>query len=146
MSIKTIPFLGPGTNSTAGDLGLLILRGGIGAMIAYHGYPKFPIQPSFVEGVANMGFPAPTFFAWAAALTELGGGILIAIGLLTRPAGLAVAFNMAVAAFVALRSSPFFAMGDGPAKEMAVLYLLPALFIGIVGAGRFSVDRLLRGK
>jgi putative oxidoreductase len=44
-----------------------------------------------------MGVPMPQTMAWAAALAELGGGALLALGWLTRPAALALCGNMAVA-------------------------------------------------
>jgi putative oxidoreductase len=75
-------------------------------------------------------------------LAEFVGGILIAIGLATRPAALALTFNMAVAAFVAHRSDPLF-MGGGAAKEPALLYLIPFAALVLTGAGRYSIDRII---
>jgi putative oxidoreductase len=56
------------------------------------------------------------------------------IGLATRPAAAVLAFTMTIAAFVVLRDKPF-AM-----KEMAILYLIPAVVILIMGAGKYSFD------
>ena len=63
------------------DLGLLILRVLAGAGIAYHGYGKLfgGRMDKFAEGVAAMGCPMPEVFAWAAALSEVAGGILLAL-------------------------------------------------------------------
>ena len=47
--------------------------------------------------LGGMGIPMPDTMAWAAALAELGGGALIMLGWLTRPAALALCGNMAVA-------------------------------------------------
>jgi putative oxidoreductase len=106
---------------------------------------RFGPPSQLVEGVDHLGFPFPVLFAWCAALTEFLGALLLAAGLLTRPAALALSFNMFVAAFMAHRSDPFFAM-QGPSKEPALLYLLPFLLFVFTGAGRFSADRLIRGK
>jgi putative oxidoreductase len=137
---------GPGGASPLADFGLLILRLGVGLLIALgHGRFKFPPPERFVEGVGRMGFPAPTAFAWMAAFAEFGGGLLLALGLLTRPAAFLVASTMAVAALVTHGGDPLFmqsaARGD-PSKEPALLYLAPALALLFTGSGRFGVDAL----
>ncbi len=66
------------------DIGLLWLRVLMGAGIAYHGYGIVfgGNMEHFAQSVAHLGFPRPEIFAWAAALSEFLGGILIALGLL----------------------------------------------------------------
>ncbi len=126
---------GSGDTSRATDLGLLVLRLGFGLTLAFaHGLGKIPPSDGFIEGTAGMGFPLPVLFAWAAALSEFLGGLLIAVGLATRPAAVFVGITMAVAAFVRHGADPF---GD---KEMALLYLFAALALALAGAGRFSLD------
>lgn len=128
----------PGDTSRAADVGLLILRVGVGLSLAFaHGLGKLPPSDGFVEATAGLGFPAPVVFAWAAALSEFAGGLLIALGLLTRPAAVFVAITMAVARLGAHGSDPF---GDG---ELSLVYLLVAVAIACIGAGRFSLDRVL---
>jgi len=87
--------------------------------------------------VDNMGFPAPLLFAGAAALAECAGGLLIAAGLLTRPAALAIALNMCVAAFIRHAADPM------QKKELALVFLFFALIYLFVGAGQYSIDRLV---
>jgi putative oxidoreductase len=127
--------------SRAADFGLLLLRlaGGLSLALA-HGLGKFPPSARFVERVGGMGFPAPELFAWLAALAELGGGILLALGLLTRPAAALVAGNMLVVALVAHAGDPF---GD---REKPVLFAAIALTILLKGPGRYSLDALLFGR
>ena len=91
-----------------------------------------------------MGFPAPTFFAWCAALTEFLGGLLVAAGLLTRPAALFLSFNMLVAAFKVHQNDPW--AGQPRSKEMAILYLAPFLLLILSGAGRFAIDWFLQRR
>jgi putative oxidoreductase len=150
-AVKNLLFGGPGTSSTAGDVGLFILRVGVGLLIGLgHGMSKIwsnghlGVYDQFIAGVGKMGFPAPTLFAWFSALAEFLGGILLALGLLTRPAAAFLAFNMCVAAFIAHKDAPIVA-NSGAAKESALLYLLPALAFMMIGAGRVSVDHLIRG-
>ncbi len=144
-AIKNFLFGGAGAATRFGDIGLLFLRAGAGVFIAYgHGLSKvyrdgsFGLSGQLVGGVKSMGFPAPTAFAWMAALTELLGGILLAAGLMTRPVALALTFNMAVAAFVVHATDPF------AVKEMALLYLVAFQIFIFTGAGRFSLDKFFR--
>ena len=76
-----------------------------------------------------------------AAIAEFVGGLLLAAGLLTRPAATLIGVTMLVAVTTAHRSDPFF--GGGKSKEMALLYLTFALIFLFTGPGRFSVDRLI---
>lgn len=123
------------------DLGLLVFRVFIGLAMAFaHGIGKVPPPDMLINGVAGMGFPLPIVFAWAAALSELIGGLLIAAGLFTRPAALSLGFTMVIAAFVAHAADPF------EKKEMALLYLVACVLLFFQGAGRFSLDRIIRKK
>jgi putative oxidoreductase len=126
----------------APDLGLLWLRLMMGLGMAYHGYGKVfgGYMPKVIEGVGGLGFPAPTFFAWAASLSELVGGLLIALGLGTRIAAFFVAFTMAVAAFRAHANDPF------QVKELALAYLVISIAFMLTGPGAYSLDRRLCRK
>jgi putative oxidoreductase len=120
------------------DLGLLLLRLLAGPALAFaHGVNKLPPSDRFVAGVVEMGFPAPAFFAWAAGFAEFGGGLLLALGLLTRPAAFLILFTMCVAWFVRQAGDPF------TEREAAMLYGGVALLYLVAGAGRFSLDALL---
>jgi len=112
----------------------------------------------FVDAVTKLGFPLPVVFAWAAALAEFAGGLLLALGLLTRIAAFFVAFNMAVAAFlqhhvlsqwlaaVGLATVPAETLKGWGRPELAVIYLLVALTLMVSGGGGWSLDARLRGK
>jgi len=101
-------------------------------------------QQWFVEDVAKMGFPAPWFFAWCAALSEFVGGILLALGLLTRPAAFFNAITTFVAAFV-------FHKGDVTGNGLpATLFFALSVAICFAGPGSLSLDaalsRLVRNR
>jgi putative oxidoreductase len=112
-------------------------------------------QSQFPAGLASMGFPLPTVFAWAAGLSEFAGGLAIALGLFTRWAAAFAAFTMFVAGFVRHKAVGHFLswVGISPASEeslkawgnpeMALLYLLVFVAIALVGAGAFSIDAKL---
>ncbi|HZI12400.1 MAG TPA: DoxX family protein [Myxococcus sp.] len=105
-----------------------------------HGLSKVTGDMSrFAEGVANLGFPFPLFFAWCASLAELLGGLLVAVGLFTRPAAAFAGFTMLVALF-RHRADPFGRM------ELALLYLTVMVAVALVGAGPWSLDARLRRR
>ena len=138
MTTRTLLF-GTGATSRATDFGLLILRLGFGLSLAFgHGLGKLPPSAGFIDGTAEMGFPLPALFAWAAALSEFLGGLLIALGLATRPAALFAGVTMAVAAFVRHADDPFSGL------EKSFLYLVAFVALLIAGAGRYALDHYLR--
>ncbi len=125
-------------NSPLANFGWLILRLFSGlAMSLAHGFGKFPPPERFIGVVENLGFPAPALFAWLAGFSEAIGGLLIALGLFTRPMALLLAITMAVAGFMQHAGDPF------RDKEMALLYM--AIFVAqlLVGGGRWSLDALI---
>ncbi|MGH7215318.1 MAG: DoxX family protein [Tepidisphaeraceae bacterium] len=145
-TLRNLLFGGRSTGSLVGDAGTAILRLVAGlSMSLTHGLGKLyqdgqiGLPEQLVGGVEKMGFPAPTFFAWSAALAEFLGAFFVALGLFTRPAAFFAASTMAVAAFVVHAQDEF------ATKEMAVLYLAIFVMFMLKGSGRFSIDSLLRG-
>jgi putative oxidoreductase len=138
--LKQLLFGGESSTSPLTNLGLTLLRifAGIGLMT--HGVGKVPPSEQFVGGVANMGFPLPSVFAWAAGLSEFAGGALLILGLFTRPVSLFVAFTMLVAVVGVHWNDPF------ARKEMALLYFFIALAFLFMGSNYWSVDGILRRK
>lgn len=124
------------------DLGLLWLRILMGSGIAYHGYGKVfgGHVGQLAEGVGKMGFAFPEFFAWAAALSEFAGGILIVLGFQVRLAALAVFVTMSVAAFIAHSADPF------SKKELALAYWTISGALILTGGGKFCLDFKRGGK
>lgn len=136
MNIKKLLF---GTDSDP-NAGLVILRVFVGfAMLYLHGWAKmFGGGLEQVTGfVASLGIPAPATMAFLSAAAESFGAILLALGLLTRPAALILVLNMTVAVIMAHGSDGF------AGQELGWLYLVPALFFVLKGAGRWSLDALI---
>lgn len=146
--------------SKLNDLALLLLRLSGLAMAFYHGQGKVASLASgegerLIQGAADIGFPFPVVFAWAAALAEFAGGLMIAVGLGTRIASGFVAFTMVVAAFGRHRAFHQLLVGLGIMNvdaetvkswgkpESALIYLVTCLALVLTGAGRYSLDRLL---
>jgi putative oxidoreductase len=140
----------------ARDIGLLVLRLAGLYLAVGHGWGKVvglaSGQSRFVEGLAEMGFPAPVVFAWAAALAEFAGGLCVALGLFTLWAAGLAAFTMFVAGFGRHRAlSQFLSwLGIAPATEdalkawgnpeLALAYLMILVAVALLGPGRFSID------
>ena len=123
------------------DFGALILRVCAGLGLAFaHGIDKMPPSESVIGVVAGMGVPSPEVFAWAAGITELGGGLLLAIGILTRPAAILIAITMLVAAFFGEAGNPF------TEREPALLFAAIAIYFVLAGPGRYSVDGWLAAR
>lgn len=129
-------------SATLQTVTLTVLRAGAGLMMATHGYGKIfgGRMDGFTNAVGDMGFPVPAVFAWLAALSELVGGVLLALGLGSRVCAFLIAGTMFVAAFIRHGADPF---SD---KELALLYLVVMAFFTAHGGGAWSLDRLLRKK
>jgi putative oxidoreductase len=141
MRMRDILFGGKGGSSEAVDVGLALLRVLAGVALAVnHGAAKIRDPSQIISGAQHLGFPAPTFFGWMAALSEFFGGILLALGLATRPAAFFVACTMATAAFMAHARDNF------STREPALVFLCIALLFLIAGSGRYGVDALLRRR
>ena len=88
-----------------------------------------------------MGGAGPAAFSliWFAAVLELGGGLLLLLGLFTRPVAFVLSGEMAVAYWMAhAPRSPFPAINGG---DSAILYCFVFLYIAAAGAGAWSVER-----
>jgi putative oxidoreductase len=118
-----------------------LVRVTFGVMLSLaHGLPKVTgNMERFAERVGTLGFPMPTFFAWCAALSELVGGLLVAVGLLTRPAAALAGFTMVVASYTTIKE-PF------TASEKPLMFLIVFVALIIAGAGPWSLDAKLRRK
>ena len=75
-----------------------------------------------------------------AGVLELVGGVLILLGLFTRPTAFILSGQMAVAYFMAHAPSGFLPiLNQG---ELAVLYCFVFLYFSVAGAGAFSIDAM----
>lgn len=126
------------------DVALLLLRLVTGIAFMMHGWSK--IQDPFNWMGADPLTPAP--FQALAALSEFGGGLAWALGLLTPLASLGIASTMAVATWFHMikRGDPFVSMTGGPAYELAAIFLVVAILFLALGPGRLSIDRILFGR
>jgi len=129
------------------DIGILIIRVFFGLAIAGHGAQKlfgwfggYGIKQTggFFESI---GFRPGAVFATVAGLSEMGGGVLLTVGLFT-PFGAAAVLSAMLVAMVSVHlKNGFFATGNG--IELPFLYAVAALGIALTEGGAISLDRLL---
>lgn len=113
-----------------------IMRIIVGLLFASHGAQKLF---GMFGGKGN-----PEGLMMVAGIIELAGGILIALGLFTRPAAFISSGTMAVAYFMAHAPHGWHpVMNKG---EVAVVYCFLFLYMFFRGAGPLSVDGLIGGR
>ena len=122
---------------------LSILRIMTGVLFLEHGLNKlfnFPATPNHVPydfssvfSSLSPGLQGPI---------EVIGGLLIALGLFTRPVAFILAGDMAVAYFRAHAPRDLFPMLNN--GDAAILYCFIFLYLWLAGSGEWSLDRLLR--
>lgn len=118
-------------------LALALIRIWTGAMMLYHGYMKMSNPYDFIANTVVTKLGMPEFLGWAAIFSELLGGLLLIIGLFTRPAALFITITMGVAVF------NFHLHDEWKKKEFALAYLLPSLAFMVAGGGMYSIDERL---
>lgn len=144
--IKAFFLGGNHQNSISQNFGFLLLRFFVGLALCTvfeKFFPKNGIwgpQEWFIQDTANMGFPFPTFFAWFAVLSEFFGGILLMLGLFTRPAALLNVMVTFTASFI-------YHKGDiGNSGLLSFFFMIMCLCILLFGPGKFSLDYLIHKK
>lgn len=128
------------------NIGLLILRVGLGIMFILHGYPKMFGGPETWSQIGSsmqyigINF-APMFFGFMIGVAEFFGGIFLMLGLFFKPSVIFLFIMMLVI------SAKDFGAGNEFASysqtiEMAIVFL--SLFF--IGSGKYSLDRKLHRK
>ena len=118
------------------ELGLALLRIVAGLLFMQHGVQKLF---GWFGGMGAPGATAELFSMMGlAGVLETFGGLLIVLGLFTRPVAFVLAGEMAVAYFMA-HNDPFFSpMLNG--GEAAYLFCFAFLYLAAAGPGPWSVD------
>ena len=111
-----------------------------GAVFVVFGIGKFTDHAHEAASFESYGLPAPDAFVYLVGALEIGGGVLLIVGLLTRLVALALAGNMVGAIVVS-------GIGEGevlPSLTLAPVLLAAMLFLLWTGPGERALDgRLL---
>jgi len=126
------------------DFALLLLRAVAGPVMAAHGAQKLFgwFGGHGIAGTAGffeqLGFRPGRPFATAAALAELVGGALIALGFL-GPVGPAIVLATMIVAVVSVHwPKGLFAQNGG--YELPLVYAIIAVVLALTGPGAYSID------
>ena len=142
LAIRWDAFMTPQRAALLHDVGLLVLRVGVGLMMAFsHGLGK--MQKLMAGGEIQFGDPigigvVPSLFL--AGTAEFFASLAVAVGLFTRLAAIPLAITMSVAAFIVHAQDPF------AKQEFALLYLFAFVCLIVAGPGRFSLDAVMRKR
>ena len=121
------------------DAGKLLLRLTIGILLLMHGLFKLANGINTITAlVVAQGWPA--WLAFGVFIGEIIAPSLLIIGVLTRAGALVIVFNMALAVYLAHASQILsLTKTGGWALELQGLFLMGALVVALLGAGRFSL-------
>jgi putative oxidoreductase len=128
-------------------LGLVLLRLVVGLTLAAHGAQKIfgwwggPGIRAWTEGVTRLRIRPPVPFAWLAALAELGGGLMFALGFLSPLGSLAITGTMLVAIATVHWRNGFWNTNRG--YEFNLTLIASAIAVGLAGPGTYSLDQAL---
>lgn len=129
------------------DLAFLVLRVLVGLVLAAHGSQKLlgwfggPGLARASGTMEKLGFRPGRFWALLASGSEFGGGLLVAVGLLTPLAAAGLVAAMLVAVTKAHWKAGFWNSKGG--FEYPLTLLAVSAVVGLSPAGRYSLDALL---
>ncbi len=129
------------------DVASLVARLLLGVVLVAHGWQKLAEKgiAATSTGFAGMGIPAPGAAAVFATFVELGGGVLILVGLATPFVAVLTTVNMIGAGLFAghWTGGVFVAQGGW---ELVGVIITGALMLLAFGPGRYSIDHLLTAR
>jgi putative oxidoreductase len=118
---------------------LSVLRIMTGLLLLQHGTTKYLNIP-----VSPMNDASPMTMGGFAGILELVGGVLLILGLFTRPVAFILSGMSAVAYFYAHAPQGFYPILNG--GELAALYCFVLLYIAAAGGGSLSLDKAMRSQ
>ncbi|HEY1420617.1 MAG TPA: DoxX family protein [Candidatus Dormibacteraeota bacterium] len=128
-------------------LGLLVLRVVIGLIVAAHGAQKLfgwwggPGMANWTAGMTRMRIRPAAPWAWLSVLSELLGGLGLALGLLSPLPSFGIVAAMLVA--IALVHWPNGLWNAKRGYEFNLSLIAAAVALALTGPGAYSLDTLL---
>lgn len=139
--------------SRAWDMTALIVRVAVGLIFIPHGYAKVFGRGGPAAFAADLpAYHLPYFLGWVVAYAEFYGAILLITGFLARLDAFLLACTMTVAIIVVQLPDALNGAAPGANRlfeamrgiELPLALLAASAAIVLMGAGRFSLDALLR--
>jgi putative oxidoreductase len=124
------------------DTGLLVLRLGLAGVLLFHGIFKATHGVGWMSGpLSAVGLPA--WVGYGVYVAELLAPVMLILGLWPRLAALIIAFDMAMAIYLARRGDvgKINPMSGGWAIELEVILLVAALTLALAGAGKYAIQK-----
>lgn len=116
-----------------------LLRVLAGVALVVHGFPKITDPMGMAGMLDGMGFAPGVFWSPLLAATEFFGGILLILGLLTRPAAFATMIVLVTTIY-----AHWVLMDQGwSGAELSILWSAILLFFVMRGGNRFSLDAMI---
>jgi putative oxidoreductase len=130
------------------DLGLFVGRVAIGICFVVHALGKLGLvgggtMAGFQGWLEELGVPFPAVNARMAMISELTGGMLLAVGLFTRPACVVLIGTMAVAGLVGHKGAGYLITNDPPGAEYTINLSVICLMFILMGPGAISLDAVI---
>jgi putative oxidoreductase len=122
---------------------LTLFRVVLGLLFAFHGAASLFGIFGGNRG-SGQAIPFAVWPGWWAALIQLICGVLVIVGLGTRPAALLSSGSMAYAYFVVHQPQSILPLNNG--GEAAALFCWSFLMIAVLGPGRYALDGALRRR
>jgi putative oxidoreductase len=144
-SSRTRPAKRPLVWNAGTDLGLLLLRLGVGGTFLAHGLQKVfgmfggPGIAGFAQFLDSLGFTQTTTLAWLTGLGELVGGAFVVLGLVT-PLAAAGLLGIMINVVLLKLGSGFFVAAPGGGFELEAVLGLSAAALVLTGPGRIALD------
>jgi putative oxidoreductase len=128
------------------EVASLVVRVIVGIIIAAHGWEKLTVigPANFGQGfLAPSGVPLPIFMGYVVTFTEVIGGILLIVGLLSRLVALLLTINLVIATLLVNIHVGLLSSTSGVGAELPLALIAGFLAILSAGPGRLSLDYLL---
>jgi len=130
------------------NIAIFLGRVAIGLCFVTHGLGKLGLagtgnMQGFVEFLDSVGVPMAPVQARMAMMSEIGGGSLLALGLLTRPACLLLMVTMIIAARIGHKGAGYLITNNPPGAEYTINLAVICGVFALTGPGVISLDYIL---